>query len=239
MLDTIRSLIKKFRQGSKRLYRSGWVDPRQQQGPVETMDAVQWSPNRWVPTPETSEFVEPKSSTEDKREEKRPVDIVHEIIAEEPKMNLTNLKAQIRLVEKRKKILEETHANTGDETLALTFLEARKKFLKYHSLFQWQVTTREKIQQLCAKYKVQQVVFASFSRNVPMEAIEELEKYLEAYAKVTDRGPSLTLIIDAGGKETKKDPILLAGSPFGTWYYILGAWDKEVEIVDDLVYKGK
>jgi len=40
-------------------------------------------------------------------------------------------------------------------------------------------------------------------------------------------------------RERKKDPILLASSPFGKWFYILGAWDKEVEIVDDLVYHNK
>jgi hypothetical protein len=72
-----------------------------------------------------------------------------------------------------------------------------------------------------------------------MEAIDELEKFINSYNKVSNITPVLTLIIDEGGKEDKKDPILLAGSPFGKWYYLLGAWDKEVEFVDDLIYHGK
>jgi hypothetical protein len=72
-----------------------------------------------------------------------------------------------------------------------------------------------------------------------MEGIEELEKYAKTYAKVRDDEPCVGLIIDDGGKEQKKDPILIAGSPFGNWFYILGAWDKEVEYIDDLVYHGK
>ena len=47
------------------------------------------------------------------------------------------------------------------------------------------------------------------------------------------------LIIDDGGKETRKDPILLAKSPFGNWFYVLGAWDKEVQYIDDLIYYNK
>jgi len=87
------------------------------------------------------------------------------------------------------------------------------------------------------------VDFSSYSKNIPMEAIDELEKFLKEYTKVTDEKdkPILRLIIDdvPESKERKKDPILLASSPFGRYYYILGAWDKHVEIVDDLIYHGK
>ena len=85
-----------------------------------------------------------------------------------------------------------------------------------------------------------------------MEAIDELEKFMKEYEKVSPgTKPVLKLIIDdipekaPDGKvkgdsiERKKDPILLASSPFGRFFYILGAWDKEVEIVDDLIYHGK
>jgi len=87
------------------------------------------------------------------------------------------------------------------------------------------------------------VSFRQYYSTIPKEAIDELEKFVHAYSKVSKLKPVLKLIIDDTPKSPergkKKDPILLAGSPFGKWFYILGAWDKEVEIVDDLVYNNK
>ena len=128
----------------------------------------------------------------------------------------------------------------NDEREALRFLMARKKYLKNKELFPWPVATFPKIEALCKKYKVRTVDFDGFYKNIPMEAVDELELFSKAYHTVEkEYKPMLKLVIDDGGKEDKKDPILLASSPFGRWYYMLGAWDKEVQIVDDLIYKGK
>jgi len=72
-----------------------------------------------------------------------------------------------------------------------------------------------------------------------MEAIDEIENFEKAFAKVSDKDLELSLIIDSDGKEKKKDPILLAHSPFGRWWYVLGVWDREVLYVDDIIYNGK
>ncbi len=71
------------------------------------------------------------------------------------------------------------------------------------------------------------------------EALEEVDKYIKVCEKVRDDKPVFRLIIDDKGKEMKKDPILLALSPFGKWYHFLGAWDEEVKYVDDIIYNGK
>jgi hypothetical protein len=72
-----------------------------------------------------------------------------------------------------------------------------------------------------------------------MEAIDEIEKFIAACKKVTDAESEFRLIIDDGGTETKKDPIMYASSPFGKWFYVIGAWDKEIMYVDDIIYHGK
>jgi hypothetical protein len=176
---------------------------------------------------------------EDKRIEKKPVDVVNNIMAEKPSMDLNHLDIQIKIVKRRLEIMKEIGGNTRDEEIALTFLKARQKYNKVGKLFGWAVTNQEKIEQLCKEYKVMCTEFARYSRNVPQEGLDQLEKFFEAWNQVSDKKPAIRLIVDQGGKEQKKDPILLAQSPFGNWWYILGAWDKEVEIVDDLVYHCK
>lgn len=178
----------------------------------------------------------------DLREEKKPVEIVKEIIAKKPEIQTGDLKTQIKIVEARLKILKKHGGQTSDELLALRYLNARRKFAKTEKLFEkWPITTDEMIQNLVNKYKVMFVPFGAYSKSIPIEATNEIEKFSNAWEKVVDedRLPQLMLITDYKGKEHKKDPILLAESPYGAWWHILGAWDKEVEIVDDLVYAGK
>jgi hypothetical protein len=170
---------------------------------------------------------------------------VKEILSETPEIDIKNLDEKIKVVKRRitglKKVLnKDNRIGFSDETTALRYLKARKKCAKYISLFKWAITTDTKLRDLCSKYKLRLVSLNGYSRNIPMEAIDEIEQFLEAYNKVEKNvEPEFHLIIDDGGKEDKKDPILLAASPFGKWYYVLGAWDKEVEIVDEIIYKGK
>jgi len=82
--------------------------------------------------------------------------------------------------------------------------------------------------------------FSGYYKNVPNEALEQLEAYQKMWKKYRGEDtPEVGLVCDEGGKEQKKDPILYASSPFGNWYYVLGAWDKEVEYVDEIIYGGK
>jgi hypothetical protein len=177
----------------------------------------------------------------------KPVKLFRELMCDEPKFKLGDIDAQIKFVERRRNLLrEELGVGTGDEEEALIYLRARKKLLKKEHNFKWAVTKNSLIKSLCEKYAVSLVSFEAYSKTIPMEAVRELELYLKEHKKYTDAKPVLKLIIDDApppGKqqsaERKKDPILLASSPFGAWWFILGAWDKEVAIVDDLVYHGK
>lgn len=238
MFTALKKLIKKFRnKHGFPAYRSGWnMDNNYGEVPMSSDDL----PNQ---INSSGTFTSGGSSTsvpKDERLAKKPVELVDNIVTEEPKMNLTNLKGQIKCVERRLRLLKEVGSPHPDEVEALRFLKARTKYEKTKSKFAWGITTQALIADLCSKYKVQVVSFGGYYKCVPNEALDELEKFMKAYESVCgDLEPVLKLIVDYGGKETKKDPILLAGSPFGRWYYILGAWDKEVEIVDDLLYNGK
>lgn len=226
--------LKDMRKKSKYLYRSMGGAIAEQSNtpdmPYATSVLSTWESN-------------PKEVKQDTRIEKKPVEVVNEIVGETPKVNLNldYLDKQLKTVERRRKILREELdvKSTSDEDLAISFLEARIKLVKCKANFSWAVTNEDKLNDLCKKYKLQRVGFQGYYRNIPMEAIDELEKYTKLHKQVTKYAPELSLIVDVGGKEQKKDPILLIKSPFGNWYFILGAWDKEVEVVDELVYKGK
>ncbi|MCK4307288.1 hypothetical protein KAW50_03560 [candidate division WOR-3 bacterium] len=235
MISELRKFIRKLKAKKKRsyLYRSGW-SARYGISEAESIAVEEFV----TYTDSTSSGKRKKKK--DSRIEKRPVEIFKEILSKEPKVDLRNLDSQIEIVKKRKKFLEEElELPADDEEEALKFLLARKKYLKHQGKFRWSTTTFPKIEALCKKYKVKLVNFDSYYKTVPMEAFDELEKFISAYDKVRNDKPVIKLIIDSGGKETRKDPILLVGSPFGKWFFVLGAWDKEVEIVDDLIYKGK
>lgn len=228
----IKELLAKLRKNKpKPYYQSLWNGGTQ--GYINGGAEIQWIGENGLSV--TAGKAEEKKL--DKRIDKKPAEIFEEIISEEPKMNLVGLDKQIELVKRRADFLtKHLRMNPNDENTALAFLEARKKYQK--GLFEWAITTQSKIDALCNKYKVKDVDFSGYYKNIPNEAIDELEKFCNVWAKVRQDDPYLRLIIDdkADSKERKKDPILLAGSPFGKWFYILGAWDKEVEIVDDLIY---
>lgn len=212
---------------SKNLFKNMWNE-----GPQRTIS---------INTSSSWEYTGDSSKKKDKRVTKKPVEIYEQIISKKPVINLNNLDGQIKLVKERMKVLTQ-HTRGVDlkhEKIAINYLKARKKYLKYKDEFKWAITNQDMIDKLCKKYKVKKVSFNAYYRNIPKEGVDEIKKFGEAFQNVSNNDPVFELIIDDNGKETRKDPILLALSPFGNWYYILGAWDKEVEIVDDLIYKRK
>jgi hypothetical protein len=253
MLGALKALVKKLRGKSRDAYRSGWQDSMPDQinsnvvqysSPTVTswtaFSTTQSTTGISVPgTPPQSQDNVKTDSFSDKRITKKPVEVVGEIVKEEPVIMLDGIDQQIKIVQKRIRILEEQNCNVRDEKEALGYLKARSKYKSNKKYFKWAITNQEMVDKLQKKYKVQLVSFAAYVKCVPNEALDELEKFMKAYRKVGKEDPELKLITDYQGPEHRRDPILLARSPFGRWWYVLGAWDKEVEIVDDLIIKGK
>ena len=183
---------------------------------------------------------------EDLRIEKKPIEVFEEIISEEPKIDLDCLDEKIKLVRQRKDIIEKMiKRNPDDEIEALGFLESRKKYLKTKELFKWGVATISGIEKLCKKYKLKVIDLNSTTGHkiIPMEGILEIEKFIKSYKNVRQDDPIIKLILEdsdnsqAKEKKRRADPILLASSPFGKWFYVLGAWDREVELIEELIYR--
>lgn len=227
MFTKIRKLLKNLRKKAVPAYLSTHNTNFM---PIAT-GQISYSNNSWGSASPTEQT--------DKREVKKPVDVVNQILVEQPVMDLDNLDQKIKVVKRRIRVLAEQSVATGDDQRALDYLIARKGYLKYGKLFNWSITTQEKINELLSKYKLMQVSLGGYARNIPNEALDEIEQFALAYEYILETPPEFQLICDEGGPEQKKDPILLARSPFGNWWYVLGAWDKEVEYVDDLIYKGK
>lgn len=76
-----------------------------------------------------------------------------------------------------------------------------------------------------------------FVPDMPDEAIEAMDEYNEMCLELTGLKTHFYVIAaqeDFQKKDRRRDPILLAQSPFGFFWQILGAWDEEMIFLGDL-----
>jgi hypothetical protein len=77
----------------------------------------------------------------------------------------------------------------------------------------------------------------TFVPDFPKEAIKAMEEYTAFCMELCEEKPVFYVIADSKDFEQigkRRDPILLAQSPFGHFWQILGAWDKEMVFLGDL-----
>ncbi len=180
----------------------------------------------------------------DERKEAKPKDVFKELNGEMPSLSLDNLDEKIKAIQKRRDFMvDEIGIPATEEKQVLAWLEARKKGVKKDVFkdFTWPVTTTDKVAALLKKYKLQETSFQQYTLAVPAEAIDEMEKFVDLYRKVSDDDPEFILIIEDTPKARvqRRDPIILATSPFGKFLHVIGAWDKEVEIMHELYMQNK
>lgn len=80
-------------------------------------------------------------------------------------------------------------------------------------------------------------VASEFIPDFPDEAVESMERYTNMCMELSGKKPVFYVIADKkdfGEKDRRRDPILLAQSPFGFFWQILGAWDEEMIYLGDL-----
>lgn len=78
---------------------------------------------------------------------------------------------------------------------------------------------------------------AEFIADLPPEATAVMKDYNEHCKKVCDKQAVFYIIADKKDFERtnkRRDPILLAQSPFGHFWQILGAWDDEMLFLEEL-----
>lgn len=115
----------------------------------------------------------------------------------------------------------------------------RKKFGQFAEQFgEYAYTTTDAVRQVLADNKHLEAQRAERTiPDLPDDAIDAITNYTEATQKLCGKKPVFYLIkerVEESEVQRKRDPILLAQSPFGFVWQILGAWDKEVVLLDEL-----
>lgn len=136
---------------------------------------------------------------------------------------------------------EEFDMRRGVDEIAsiIVRLENRKKYVDNRKFFEnYPYTQTSKITELIKNHdylKIGQV--AQFIADMPAEAVSAMKEYNKATDKVCGKQAVFYIIADKKDfkkSDTRRDPILLAQSPFGHFWQILGAWDKEMMFVEEL-----
>lgn len=118
-------------------------------------------------------------------------------------------------------------------------LQNRKKYATHEKYFDdYAYTTTTKIKKVLSENghlrlgKVEQ-----FIADMPLDAIYAMKTYTQETETLCSKRPVFYIIADQKDfKKTdeRRDPILLAQSPFGHFWQILGAWDEEMMFLEEL-----
>lgn len=136
---------------------------------------------------------------------------------------------------------EEYDMKNGVEEISsmIQRLENRKKYPEVKEFFEkLPYTTSSKIAQITKTHdNLQLGQIAQFVADLPKEAVDIMKEYNENTKKVCGKQAVFYIIADKKDfkkSESRRDPILLAQSPFGHIWQILGAWDKEMMFLEEL-----
>jgi len=178
------------------------------------------------------------SGDKDKRLEFNKEAIMEELKA--PPVKIEQGKIALRILEVKRIIssLEKKKMDVSPYREALLQLKNRKLFtpeMNEH-LSCYPTTTREKIDALSSKYKLVFHNLQGVVKDIPVKAVKAIEQFCKPLEKgnVSFHKDHFFLVAPEDWWRKKRDPILLVKSPFGNYYHILYAWDKEVNIVSEL-----
>ncbi len=118
-------------------------------------------------------------------------------------------------------------------------LENRKKFAEVKDIFdEFPYTTSSLINKVIKENDYLQLgQVAQFMADMPNDAVEAMKRYNKGCDKLCGKQAVFYIIADKKDfkkSDKRRDPILLAQSPFGHFWQILGAWDKEMMFLEQL-----
>ena len=158
--------------------------------------------------------------------------------------SLEGIDDRIEILRDKEDIITQRYAKQEVRAL-IECLKNRKKydekgkdgrtFREYFS--QFDVTDGEKIETVTNKYGLQMGNADIFIPEFPDDATKIMKEYQEKVHEICEKKPRFFVIAqekDFKKVEGKRDPILLAQSPFGFYYFILGAWDREMLYLPEL-----
>lgn len=167
----------------------------------------------------------------------KPVDVLKELEVVPNPFSLTLIDEKIEILKDKAKLIVQYYAKREVEGL-IQRLDNRKKYNEHKGFFDgYQNTTDEKIDILLKKYDLVMKTSDIFVPEFPDDAIKSMKDYTEKMNLVCGKKPIFYVIAEPGDFKKayeKRDPILLVQSPFGFYWQILGAWDKEMLLLSEL-----
>lgn len=174
----------------------------------------------------------------------KPIDVLKELEKEPTHWALEGLDDKIQMLKDKEKIINQRFAKREVQSL-IQCLGNRKKYDQrseddktYREYFsQFDITDEEKINSVTKKHNLRMDNADIFIPELPEDATKIITEYTEKVEELCDKKPRFYIIApekDFQRAQAKRDPILLAQSPFGFFYYILGAWDEEMLYLPEL-----
>jgi hypothetical protein len=167
----------------------------------------------------------------------KPIEILGELETIPTPWTMANLDDKIEVLKYKRDLITQKYSRREVEGL-IERLENRKKYDKFHAFFNsFQNTTDEKIDTLLDKYDVVMNTSDLFVPEFPDDAIAVKKQYTDNMNKMSKKKPLFYVIAEPDKFRKayeKRDPILLVQSPFGFYWQILGAWDKEMMLLSEL-----
>ena len=182
------------------------------------------------------------SEQNDKVEEVRkvavkPIDVLEELETVPTPWDLCNLEDKITILKFKSDLITQYYAKREVEGL-IERLENRKRWSEFKDYFDgFKNTTDEKIEKLLDKYDLVMKESDLFVPEFPDVAIKTMKEYTEKMMDLCGKKPVFYVIAEPDKFRKayeKRDPILLVQSPFGFYWQILGAWDKEMLLLSEL-----
>jgi hypothetical protein len=166
-----------------------------------------------------------------------PRQVLDQLEKEPRRLDLIGLDEKISIMKDKVDILKQKYAKRECSAM-VERLENRKKYMSHRAFFdQFQTTTDDRIKAFNDKYGFDIKQSDLFVPELPDEAIKTMKMYTEHVKQICDKKPIFYIIANPGDfkrREERRDPILLAQSPFGFYWDILGAWDREMLLLSEL-----
>lgn len=168
----------------------------------------------------------------------KPKEVFGELERTPSKVDLENLDDKILVMKMKVNFIRKNEYAKKEVIDMVTRLENRKKYEEHKEFFEkFDNTTTQKINDLINKYELVLRPSDLFIPSFPDEAIKTMSEFTETVQKICGKKPVYYVIAEAEKfkeESERNDPILLAQSPFGIYWYILGAWDEELVLLSEL-----
>lgn len=159
------------------------------------------------------------------------------------KMEPTYIDTQVKDFKRRLGMMSKARSDmsNGEIEIAsiLMRLENRRQYGKFKSFFdRYPYTLTSKIEQVVKEHAHLRLgTVEEFVPDLPKEAIDAMSEYNKITQQLCGKKAVFYIIAkktDFKQKSHRRDPILLAQSPFGHFWQILGAWDEEMLFLEEL-----